>query len=79
MCEERCVSNGENNKALKKYGAPALIFLSAAILLVVAWLLWITHDMRAQGAAITLVGVVAAHLVKEIQELLRSWLRGPKS
>ena len=61
---------------LKKYGAPGVIFLSSAVLLVVAWLLWITHNLRAQGAAITLVGVVATHLVKEVQELLRFWLKG---
>jgi len=30
--------------------------------------------MRAQGAAITLVGVAASHLVKEVQELIKSWL-----
>jgi hypothetical protein len=68
--------NKEKPDALKKYGAPTMIILSSVILLFVAWLLWITHDMRAQGAAITLVGVVASHLVKEIQELLRFWLRG---
>jgi hypothetical protein len=61
---------------LQKYGAPATIFLSSAVLIVVAWLLWITHDMRAQGAAITLVGVVATHLVKEVQDLLKSWQKG---
>lgn len=62
---------------LKKFGAPLLIFLSAAVLLVVAWLLWITHNLRAQGAAITLVGMVASHLIKEVQELLRIWLKDP--
>jgi len=60
---------------LKKWGAPVLILLSAAVLLVVAWLLWITHNLRAQGAAITLVGVAASHLVKEVQQLLRFWLK----
>jgi hypothetical protein len=61
---------------LKKFGAPALIFLSAVILFVVAWLLWITNNTKAQGAAIALVGFVASHLVKEVQELVRFWLRG---
>jgi hypothetical protein len=79
------MNNIENEKSkpvesgithLKKYGAPGVIFLSSAVLLIVAWLLWITHNLRAQGAAITLVGVVATHLVKEVQELLRFWLKG---
>lgn len=79
------MNNIENEKSkpvgseitrLKKYGAPGVIFLSSAVLLVVSWLLWITHNLRAQGAAITLVGVVATHLVKEVQELLRFWLKG---
>jgi hypothetical protein len=67
--------SSDSAAGLKKYGAPIVIFASAAILLVAAWVLWITHNEKAQGAAITLVGVVAAHLVKEVQQLLRSWLR----
>lgn len=59
---------------LKRYGAPVMIFASAGLLLAAAWLLWATDDMRAQGAAITLIGVVATHLVKEVQQLLKSWL-----
>jgi hypothetical protein len=55
--------------------APIVIFASAAVLFLVAWALWFTHNEKAQGAAITLVGVMATHLVKEIQQLLRSWLR----
>jgi hypothetical protein len=73
MYEERRMSS-ERTYGLKKYGAPIVIFASAAILLLAAWVLWITHNEKAQGAAITLVGVVAAHLVKEVQQLLRSWL-----
>jgi hypothetical protein len=60
----------------RKYDAPIVIFLSAALLLVVAWLLWITHNLKAQGAAITLVGVVTGHFIKEVQELLGSWRKG---
>ena len=79
------MNNIENEKSkpaesgitrLKKYGAPGVIFLSSTVLLIVAWLLWITHNLRAQGAAITLVGLAATHLVKEVQELLRFWLKG---
>jgi hypothetical protein len=71
------MNNIEDKKVplLKKLGAPVLILLSAAVLLVVAWLLWITHNLKAQGAAIALVGVAATHLVKEVQELLRFWLK----
>jgi hypothetical protein len=67
----------KNDRAdgLKKIGAPLIIFASAAILFLVAWALWFTHNEKAQGAAITLIGVMASHLIKEIQELLRSWLR----
>ena len=36
-----------------------------------AWLLWIIHILRAQGAAVALVGVATSHLVKEVQELVR--------
>jgi hypothetical protein len=67
---------GQEVPRLKSWGASIFIFLSAAVLLVVAWLLWITHNLRAQGAAIALVGVAATHLVKEVQELLRFWLKG---
>ncbi len=59
---------------LKKVGAPLVIFVSAASLVLVAWALWDTHNEKAQGAAITLVGVAASHLIKETQQLLRSWL-----
>ena len=71
------MNNVEDKKVplLKKLGEPVLILLSAAVLLVVAWLLWITHNLKAQGAAIALVGVAATHLVKEVQELLRFWLK----
>lgn len=60
---------------LEKWGAPLLISLTAAGLFVVALLLWITHNPKAQGAALALVGVVASHLVKEVQELVRFWLK----
>lgn len=60
---------------LQMWGAPTLIILTAAGLLVVAWFLWRTTDPKAQGAALTLVGVVGAHLVKEVQELVRFWLK----
>jgi hypothetical protein len=65
--------NGESSN-LKKYGAPGIIFATAILLLAAAWLLWITGDTRAQGAAITLIGVAASHLVKEVQQLMKSWL-----
>jgi hypothetical protein len=61
---------------LQTIGAPTFIILTAAGLLVVAWYLWLTKDPKVQGAAITLAGVVATHLVKEVQELVRFWLRG---
>jgi hypothetical protein len=60
---------------LQKFGASLVLFASAVLLLLVSWLLWSTHDNRAQGAAITLVGVVASHLIKEVQELLKAWSR----
>jgi len=66
-------SQGANNKR-KTYGASAAVFATAILLFGAAWLLWVTDDMRAQGAAITLVGVAASHLVKEVQELIKSWL-----
>jgi hypothetical protein len=59
----------------KIVGPLIAIFGSTAFLLLAAWVLWITHNEKAQGAAITLVGVAASHLVKEVQQLLRSWLR----
>lgn len=59
---------------LQQWGAPILIFISSAALIGFALFLWQTHNGRAQGAAIALVGVTATHLVKEIQELLRAWL-----
>jgi len=59
----------------KMFGPLAVIFGSTAFLLLAAWGLWITHNEKAQGAAITLVGVAAGHLVKEVQQLLRAWLR----
>jgi hypothetical protein len=34
-----------------------------------------THNPKAQGAAIALAGVVTSHLIKEVQELLRFWLK----
>jgi hypothetical protein len=70
-----CHMSSDSSDGLRKYGSPIVIFASAVVLLVAAWVLWITHNEKAQGAAITLVGVVAAHLVKEVQQLLRSWLR----
>jgi hypothetical protein len=63
-----------NGSKLQKYGAPLVIFASAAVLLCASWLLWITGDQKAQGAAVALVGVAASHLVKEAQQLLKSWL-----
>lgn len=66
-------NNGGDGK-LKKYGAPLVIFASAGVLLCASWLLWITGDQKAEGAAVTLVGVAASHLVKEAQQLLKSWL-----
>lgn len=78
MDEELVMSNENDEQGeisnLKRYGAPGMIFASAILLLAVAWLLWATDDMRAQGAAITLIGVVASHLVKEIQQLMKFWL-----
>jgi hypothetical protein len=67
----------KNDRAdgLKKMGAPLIIFASAAALFLAAWALWFTHNEKAQGAAITLIGVMASHLIKEVQQLLRSWLR----
>jgi hypothetical protein len=61
---------------LEKWGAPVLIILTAAGLILVAWFLWRTNNPKAQGAALALVGVVASHLVKETQELVRFWLKG---
>jgi|HubBroStandDraft_6_1064221.scaffolds.fasta_scaffold2162489_2 hypothetical protein len=58
----------------KMVGPLIVIFGSTAILLLAAWGLWITHDEKAQGAAITLAGVAASHLIKEVQQLLKSWL-----
>jgi hypothetical protein len=60
---------------LETWGASLLVSLTAAGLFVIALLLWITHNPKAQGAALALVGVVASHLVKEIQELVRFWLK----
>jgi hypothetical protein len=78
MDEELHMSDEIDNRGevsnLKRYGAPAIIFASAILLLGVAWLLWATDDVKAQGAAITLIGVVAGHLVKEVQQLMKSWL-----
>ena len=67
--------SNDGTDGLKKIGAPTVIFASVVLLLLVAWVLWITRNEKAQGAAITLVGVAASHLVKEVQQLLRSWLR----
>jgi hypothetical protein len=61
---------------LGMWGAPTLIILTAAGLILVAWFLWRTTDSKAQGAALALVGVVAGHLLKEVQELVRFWLKG---
>jgi len=66
---------GQEVPRLESWGAPILISFSTAVLLVVAWLLWITHNLRAQGAAIALVGAATSHLVKEVQELVRFWLK----
>lgn len=67
-------NNGGQGR-LQSYGAPLVIFATTAILLCASWLLWITGNEKAQGAAIALVGVAASHLVKEAQQLLKSWLR----
>jgi hypothetical protein len=67
--------SNDRDDGLKNAWAPIVVFASAAVLFLVAWALWFTHNEKAQGAAITLVGVMATHLVKEIQQLLRSWLR----
>lgn len=68
------MSNDRTDR-LKKYGAPTVIFGSALLILLAALVLWISNNEKAQGAAIALVGVAASHLVKEVQQLLRSWLR----
>jgi hypothetical protein len=60
---------------LEKWGPLGLPLLTAAGLILVAWYLWRTTNPQAQGAALALVGVVASHLVKETQELVRFWLR----
>lgn len=61
---------------LETYGMPILlIFLAAVVLIAVAWFLWDTKNPKAQGAALALVGVIASHLVKEVQELVRSWFK----
>jgi hypothetical protein len=60
---------------LEEWGAPTLIIITSAGLILVAWFLWRTTDQRAQGAALALVGVVGAHLIKEVQELVRFWLK----
>jgi hypothetical protein len=60
---------------LEEWGAPTLIIITSAGLILVAWFLWRTTDQRSQGAALALVGVVTAHLVKEVQELVRFWLK----
>jgi hypothetical protein len=67
-------NNGGHGK-LQSYGAPLVIFATTAILPCASWPLWITGKEKAQGAAIALVGVAASHLVKEAQQLLKSWLR----
>lgn len=74
LSEEAQMSRGKLSE-MQKYGAPLVLFASAVLLLFASWLLWETHDNRAQGAAIALVGVVASHLIKEVQELLKAWMR----
>jgi hypothetical protein len=60
---------------VQKYGAPALAFATAAALLLIAWLLWQSEDPGARGASLAIVGAAAIHLVKEVQEVVKFWLR----
>ncbi len=43
---------------------------SFGLLFGAAFWLWQLDDAKARGAAITVVGVAATHLVKEVQEIL---------
>jgi hypothetical protein len=69
-------ANASGRSWLETYGTPTmLVFLAAVILIAVAWFLWRTNNPKAQGAALALVGVMAGHLVKEVQELVRLWFK----
>jgi hypothetical protein len=57
----------------QKYGGPGFILLTTAVVLAVAWWLWTFGGVRGQGAALTLAGGAAAHLLKETQEMLKFW------
>jgi hypothetical protein len=67
--------NNDGRGKLQSYGMPLVIFATTAILLGASWLLWITGNEKAQGASIALVGFAASHLVKETQQLLKTWSR----
>lgn len=67
--------NNDGRGKLQSYGMPLVIFAATVFLLGASWLLWITGNEKAQGAAIALVGVAASHLVKETQQLLKTWSR----
>jgi hypothetical protein len=69
------MADGNNPRGkLEILGAPLIMFATVAVILVVALWLWSTGDERAEGAALSLIAMAATHLVKETQELLRSWL-----
>jgi hypothetical protein len=57
----------------KRRSPVLMIFGTATLLFVVSLVLWLTNNPGARGAAISLVGIAAIHLIKETQELLRSW------
>lgn len=57
------------------YGAPILVFLSTAAVTLIAGLLWSVGGDRGQGAALALAGAAATHLIKEVHDVLKIWLR----
>jgi hypothetical protein len=44
------------------------------VLFLAAWILWLADDDKAHGAALTLVGASAGHLLKETGEVIKAWL-----
>jgi len=63
--------------AFEKYGEPAFVVLTTAVVLAIAWWLWTYGSETGQGAALTLAGGAATHLLKEAHEILRFWFAHP--
>ena len=59
----------QNTRSIRT--AVGLMLATVIIILAVALVLWLTNDPKAQGAAITLVGAAATHLIRETQDLLK--------